>query len=118
MVSLGGEGYTRLAYEEAAKLTKEIEENAEWLQNYSLKEPKEYDERLSFALWEPVSDEEALFIQKCFWIHTVFIMIENNPGLGHIAQQKAEFIKSIGHHGDTQSIGKLPVRDYYLLYTR
>jgi hypothetical protein len=117
MVSLGGENYIYLAHDEANKLVKDIEENKEWLQSYSLREPKGYDERLSFTLWEPVSYEEALFIQRCFWIHTIFIMIENSPESGCVAQQKAEFIKSIGHRV-AQPFNKPPNDDFSHLYRK
>jgi hypothetical protein len=117
MVSLGGENYIYLAHDEANKLVKDIEENKEWLQSYSLREPKEYDERLSFALWEPVSYEEALFIQRCFWIHIIFIMIENSPESGCVAQQKAEFIKSIGHRV-AQPFSKPPNDGFSHLYRK
>lgn len=118
MESLGGEKYTQLVYTEAKKLAEEIENNADGWRSHHLAEPTKYDERLTIALWKPASDEEERFIQRCFWIHIMFIVIENNPGIGYVAQQKAEFIKSIGHHGNTQSAGKLPARNYYLLYTK
>lgn len=102
LVSLGGEGYIPLVYDEAGKLADEIEANTGGSRKHLLVEPTKYDERLSFALWEPASDEEALFMQRCFWIHTIFIMIENNPGSGYVAKQKAEFIKSINHNSNTR----------------
>ncbi|MCX6761777.1 MAG: hypothetical protein NTY33_02950 [Candidatus Moranbacteria bacterium] len=118
MVSLGGEGYISLVYDEASKLAKEFEENVVGWRSYSLVEPITYDERLSFALWEPASDEEALFMQRCFWIHIVFIMIENNPGLGYVAEQKAEFIKSLSPPGNILPAGDSVSRDYYKLYVK
>ncbi|MFZ2188895.1 MAG: hypothetical protein WAV73_05030 [Candidatus Moraniibacteriota bacterium] len=118
MMFLGGESYVSLVYDEAGKLSKEIEESVSGWRSHFLAEPKEYDERLSFALWEPASDEEVLFLQRCFWIHTIFIMIENNPGLGHIAEQKAEFIRSIGHKGNVQKADKFLDGSYYQLYLR
>jgi hypothetical protein len=119
MVSLGGEGYISLIYDEANKLSKEVEANTEGSQKHLLVEPKKYDERLSFVLWEPASDEEALFMQRCFWIHTIFIMIENDAVSGYVGKQKAEFIKSIDHNSNVRRpIGKLPDKDYHRLYLK
>jgi hypothetical protein len=94
MLFLGGERYRNLVYAQAKKISKEITE----ADSNILRFPRVYDKRLSvIAGKQPLIPEEESFWMSNFWLHVVFVAIENTSGnnVNNVDDQKKQFIAAV-----------------------
>ncbi|MEI6587782.1 MAG: hypothetical protein WCO05_02415 [Candidatus Moraniibacteriota bacterium] len=88
MLFLGGERYRKLVYAQAKKISKEMME----ADSNILRFPCVYDKRLSVISGkQPLMPEEERFWMSSFWLHAVFIAIENTSD-SNVDEQKKQFL--------------------------
>lgn len=91
MLFLGGERYRKLVYAQAKKISKEILA----ADSNILRFPRVYDKRLSVISGkQPLMPEEERFWMSNFWLHSVFVAIENTAS-SNVDDQKRQFLAAV-----------------------